>query len=215
MKILYGLYNREPDIWCERVFMPDTDMERLMRENGIKLFGIESREPIDRFDIIGFTLQYELSYTAVLNMLDLAGLPLYSRERDSSYPLVIAGGRAFPTLSQSRTFSICLCWGREDASLELFELYRKHKAGGYDKEEFLRDAARIEGVRAVLLQRQLQGRRNNSVNNPQKRRACESQKADCGGFGQRVLSRQVCGAFYRHCPRPRDERGFPRVYPRV
>ena len=87
MKILYGLYNREPDIWCERAFMPDTDMEQLMRENGIKLFGLESREPIDRFDIIGFTLQYELSYTAVLNMLDLAGLPLHSRERDSSYPL--------------------------------------------------------------------------------------------------------------------------------
>ena len=147
MKILYGLYNREPDIWCERVFMPDTDMERLMRENGIKLFGIESREPIDRFDIIGFTLQYELSYTAVLNMLDLAGLPLYSRERDSSYPLVIAGG---PCVSNPEPiadfFDLFVLGEGEDASLELFELYRKHKAGGYDKEEFLRDAARIEGV---------------------------------------------------------------------
>jgi radical SAM family uncharacterized protein len=147
MKILYGLYNREPDIWCERAFMPDTDMEQLMRENGIKLFGLESREPIDRFDIIGFTLQYELSYTAVLNMLDLAGLPLHSRERDSSYPLVIAGG---PCVSNPEPiadfFDLFVLGEGEDASLELFELYRRHKAGGYDKEKFLRDAARIEGV---------------------------------------------------------------------
>ena len=82
MKLLYGLYNQQDDVWCERVFMPDTDMEQLMRQNNIKLFGLESRDPIDTFDF-GFTLQYELSYTAVLNMLELAGLPLRAAERDS------------------------------------------------------------------------------------------------------------------------------------
>ena len=92
MKILYGLFNRREDIWCERVFMPDTDMEQLMRERQLPLFALESRDPINTFDFIGFTLQYEMSYTAVLNMLDLAGLPLRAEERDERYPLVVAGG---------------------------------------------------------------------------------------------------------------------------
>lgn len=75
MKLLYGLLNAQEDIWCERVFAPDTDMEQQMRENGVALFGLESREPIAGFDFIGFTLQYELSFTTILHMLDLAGCP--------------------------------------------------------------------------------------------------------------------------------------------
>ena len=73
MKILYGLYNSDSETWCERVFAPDTDMEALMRENNIPLYGLESRDAIAEFDFIAFTLQYEMSYTGVLNMLDLAG----------------------------------------------------------------------------------------------------------------------------------------------
>ena len=92
MKILYSLYNREENMWCERVFAPDTDMEAMMREEGIPLFGLESRDPIRDFDMVGFTLQYEMSYTAVLNMLDLAGIPLRTAQRTSLAPMVIAGG---------------------------------------------------------------------------------------------------------------------------
>ncbi len=92
MKILYGQFNERADIWCERVFAPDRDMEALMRENNIRLFGLESRDPIDGFDFIGFTLQYEMCYTTVLNMLDLAGVPLRAADRDEQYPLVVAGG---------------------------------------------------------------------------------------------------------------------------
>jgi radical SAM family uncharacterized protein len=147
MKILYGLYNQQSDVWCERVFMPDTDMEELMRQNEIKLFGIESREPINMFDFLGFTLQYELSFTAILNMLDLAGLPLRSCERDSSYPLVIAGG---PCVSNPEPiadfFDLFVIGEGEEISVELIDLYRRHKAAGYNKENFLREASKIEGI---------------------------------------------------------------------
>ena len=92
MKILYGLKNAVEDFWCERVFAPDTDMEQLMRENHIPLFALESRDPIREFDFVGFTLQYEMCYTTVLNMLDLADIPLLSAERDDTHPLVVVGG---------------------------------------------------------------------------------------------------------------------------
>ncbi len=92
MKILYGLYNTQPDTWCERVFAPDLDMEREMKANDIPLFALESRDPIKEFDFIGFTLQYEMCFTTTLHMLELAGLPLLARDRDEQYPLVIAGG---------------------------------------------------------------------------------------------------------------------------
>ena len=92
MKILYSLVNSLDYAWCERVFAPDSDMEAEMRENGVKLFALESEDDIKDFDIIGFTLMYELSYTNVLNMLDLAGIPLLSSERDSLQPIICCGG---------------------------------------------------------------------------------------------------------------------------
>lgn len=94
MKILYGLYNAQENIWCERVFAPWTDMEAKMRENGVLLYGLESGDPIREFDFIGFTLQYELSFTNVLNMLDLAGLPVLAADREGLSPIVVAGGPA-------------------------------------------------------------------------------------------------------------------------
>lgn len=92
MKILYGIFNREPDIWCERVFAPWIDMEAEMRRAGVPLYALESGDPVRDFDFIGFTLQYELSYTNVLNMLSLAGVPLLASERENIAPIVVAGG---------------------------------------------------------------------------------------------------------------------------
>ena len=92
MKILYSLVNERKDAWCERVFAPWTDMEEEMRKNDIPLYALESSDPIKDFDIIGFTMQYELSYTNVLNMLDLAQLPVFAKDRKGLTPLVIAGG---------------------------------------------------------------------------------------------------------------------------
>lgn len=147
MKLLYGLFNAQEDMWCERVFLPDTDMEAAMRENEIPLFALESRDPLREFDFIGFTLQYELSFTAVLHMLDLAGLPLRAADRDDSCPLVIAGGPCACNPEPLADFIDLFTLGEgEEVSLELMELYRRHKAKGFVKRVFLREAAEIEGV---------------------------------------------------------------------
>src|SRR5690554_2831135 len=92
MKILYGLLNERDDTYCERVFAPWTDMEARMRENRIQLFSLETRSPVGEFDMVGFTLQYEMSYTNILNMLDLAGIPLRRTDRLKGMPFVCAGG---------------------------------------------------------------------------------------------------------------------------
>ena len=147
MKLLYGLLNAQEDIWCERVFAPDTDMEQQMRENGVALFGLESREPIADFDFIGFTLQYELSFTTILHMLDLAGLPLRAADRGDDCPLVIGGGPCACNPEPLVDFFDLFTLGEgEEVNLELMALYRRHKAAGFHKAAFLRDAAQIEGV---------------------------------------------------------------------
>ncbi len=147
MKILYGLYNQDPETWCERVFAPDTDMEDLMREHNIPLFGLESRDAIADFDFIAFTLQYEMSYTGVLNMLDLAGVPLKAADRDDSHPLVIGGGPcACNPEPMADFFDLFILGEGEEVNVELNALYKAHKAAGYRKEQFLIEASAIEGV---------------------------------------------------------------------
>ncbi len=147
MKILYGLKNAVEDFWCERVFAPDTDMEALMRENGIPLFALESRDPIRDFDFVGFTLQYEMCYTTILNMLDLAQIPLRADERGEDMPLLIAGGPcACNPEPLADFFDIFIMGEGEEVNLELMELYREHKKNGYNKQRFLQAAAQIEGV---------------------------------------------------------------------
>ena len=91
-RILYGVMNQRPEVWCERCFAPWGDMEEEMRREGLLLYGLESGDPIAEFDIIGFSLGYEMAYTNVLNMLDLAGLELRSQDRRELTPLVVAGG---------------------------------------------------------------------------------------------------------------------------
>lgn len=147
MKILYGLKNAVDDFWCERVFAPDTDMETLMRENHIPLFALESRDSVRDFNFVGFTLQYEMCYTTVLNMLDLAGIPLRAADRGSDMPLVVAGGPcACNPEPLADFFDLFILGEGEEVNLELMSLYREHKQNGYDKQKFLRAAAEIEGV---------------------------------------------------------------------
>lgn len=147
IKILYGATNAVEDFWCERVFAPDTDMEALMRENNIPLFALESRDPIRSFDFIGFTLQYEMCYTTILNMLDLAGVPLRAANRGEDMPLVVAGGPcAYNPEPLADFFDIFILGEGEEVNLELLSLYREHKKKGYCKAEFLREASQMEGV---------------------------------------------------------------------
>ncbi|MDR1465905.1 MAG: TIGR03960 family B12-binding radical SAM protein [Oscillospiraceae bacterium] len=147
MKILYGLANAREDCWCERVFAPWIDMEALMRERGVPLWALESGDPVAAFDVIGFTLQYEMSYTNVLNMLDLAGLPLRAADRTGLTPLVIGGGPcACNPEPLAPFFDLFLPGEGEEVSGELLDLLKAHKAAGTDKRSFLRAAAQLPGV---------------------------------------------------------------------
>ena len=147
MKILYSLFNSRDDIWCERVFAPWVDFREVMIENNIPLFALESRDPISEFDFIGFTLQYEMSYTNVLSMLDLAGLPLKSKDRTSLSPIVVAGGPCVCNAEPIAEFIDLFFLGEgEEVDLEVIDLYKECKKNGETKEEFLKKAAKIEGV---------------------------------------------------------------------
>lgn len=147
MKILYSLVNARDDAWCERVFAPDVDMEQVMRDNGIPLYALESGEAIKDFDLIGFTMQYELSYTNVLNMLDLAGLPVRSRDRKDLTPIVIAGGACVCNAEpMAEFFDITLPGDGEEVTNELIDLLKEYKAKGATKQDFLEAAAQIKGV---------------------------------------------------------------------
>lgn len=147
MKILYGLKNSVPNWWCERVFMPEKDLEDLMRKNDIPLYGLESLDPIKDLDFIGFTLQYELSYNNVLQMLDLAGLPVLAKDRTSLTPLVVGGGPCVCNPEPMADFFDLFILGEgEEVNMELLGLYEKMKPENPTKEQFLREAAKIEGV---------------------------------------------------------------------
>ncbi len=147
IKILYSQFNAVEHIWCERVFAPWTDLEEIMRDRGIPLYALESLDPVADFDIIGFTLQYELSYTNVLNMLDLAGLPIRAADRTELKNIVVAGGPCVCNPEPLADFIDVFFPGEgEEVDLEFIELYRKHKKLGSTKQEFLREAAKIEGV---------------------------------------------------------------------
>lgn len=147
IKILYSQFNERDDIWCERVFAPAEDFEKLMREKNLPLFALESRDSIKDFDIIGFTLQYEMSYTNVLNMLDLAQIPLRADERKELSPLIVAGGPCCSNAEPLADFIDLFFLGEgEEVDLELIDLYESFKKSGGSKRDFLRAAAKIEGV---------------------------------------------------------------------
>lgn len=147
MKILYSQFNEIPDVWCERVFAPWTDMEEEMRKQHILLYALESGEPIRDFDFIGFTLQYELCYSNVLNMLDLAGVPIRSCDRTELSPLVVAGGPCVCNPEPIADFIDLFFIGEgEEVDIEVMNLYRQYKKEDRTKAEFLKAAAQIEGV---------------------------------------------------------------------
>ena len=147
MRILYGVINEMDGVWCERVFAPWGDMEAEMRKEGLPLYALESGDPIAEFDIIGFSLGYEMAYTNVLNMLDLAGLPLRSEDRKDLRPLVVAGGTSMYNPEPLAPFVDIVSLGEgEDVTVEMIQLYRKAKQEGWSKAQLLRAAAQIPGL---------------------------------------------------------------------
>lgn len=146
MKILYSVVNNRDDAWCERVFAPDNDMEEKMRENNIPLWALESGDSVRDFDLIGFTLQYELSFSNVLNMLDLAGVPIYSKDRPDLTPIVVAGGPCACNAEPMADFiDVFMLGDGEETTDLLISLVKKHKELGSSKLDFLRDVATHKG----------------------------------------------------------------------
>ncbi|MCI7264385.1 MAG: TIGR03960 family B12-binding radical SAM protein [Eubacterium coprostanoligenes] len=147
MKILYGLVNEREDAWCERVFAPDIDMEEQMRKYNVPLFALESGDYIKDFDMIGFTLMYELCYTNVLNMLDLAGIPLFSKDRTELAPIICVGGPCACNPEPIADFvDIVFLGDGEESTNAVIDLFKECKKNGASKQEFLLKAKDITGV---------------------------------------------------------------------
>ena len=147
-RILYHTINERKDTYCERVFAPWPDMEALMRENDIKLFTLETKTELDKFDMLGFTLQYEMSYTNILNMLDMSGITIRASERGEDEPIIMAGGPCAynpePLYDIVDFFEI---GEGEEMMNDVLEVYAKHKANGkVNKKEFLREISKISGI---------------------------------------------------------------------
>ena len=147
MRILYATMNRMPGVWCERVFAPWGDMEAEMRRAGIPLYALESGDPVSAFDVVAFSLGYEMAYPAVLNMLDLADIPLRSADRPELTPLVIAGGTACSNPEPMAPFFDLMIIGEgEEVNNEVLALFRQAQQAGWSKTQFLETAAKIRGV---------------------------------------------------------------------
>ena len=147
MKILYDLINRRTDALCERVFMPGADMADLMRAESLPLFSLETRHELRDFQIIGFTLQYEMSYTNILEMLDLSHIPAYARDRAENDPIIVAGGPcAFNPEPLAPFIDAFMIGDGEDVMHELIDVIRDGREAGLPKKDIFRNLARLEGV---------------------------------------------------------------------
>ena len=147
MQILYFFFNRREDTYCERCFAPWYDMEEKMRQNNVPLYALETGDPIRGLDFVMFTLQYEMSYTNILNMLDLAGIPLFAADRGEEYPIVVGGGPcAYNPEPLADFFDIFYIGEGEVSYDELLDLYKQNKAEGGSKEDFLVKALKVDGI---------------------------------------------------------------------
>lgn len=147
IQILYDMFNRREDTWCERVYSPWPDLHSILKEKEIPLFALESQDPIKDFDFLGITIQYEMCYTNILQVLDLAQIPLLSKDRDDNCPIVIGGGPcSYNPEPIADFFDIFYIGEGEEKYDDLLDLYKKHKSSGYSRSEFLHEAAKIEGL---------------------------------------------------------------------
>lgn len=147
VQILYDMFNKMEDVWCERVYSPWPDLHKIMKEEHIPLFGLESQEPIKNLDFIGLTLNYEMCYTNVLQILDLGQIPLLAKDRTEDDPLVIGGGCCTYNPEPMADFFDLFYMGEGEISFyELFDLYKKMRAEGKTRHEFLYEASKVPGI---------------------------------------------------------------------
>ncbi len=154
IQILYNMYNQRPDIWCERVYSPWTDLDQIMRERNIPLFAVESQDPVKEFDFLGITIQYEMCYTNILQILDLSQIPLHACDRAEDDPIVIGGGPCtYNPEPLADFFDLFYIGEGEVANLALTDLYLECKEQNAGRQEFLRRAAKLPGIYVPSLYR--------------------------------------------------------------
>lgn len=147
IQIIYDMLNQFEDVWCERVYSPWVDLDKIMRKEKIPLFALESQEPVKNFDFLGITLQYEMCYTNILQILDLSGIPVLSRDRNDTDPIVIGGGPcSYNPEPVCDFFDMFYIGEGETRYRELLDLYKENKASGADRKEFLKKAAQVPGI---------------------------------------------------------------------
>ena len=147
MQILYAMFNRREDVWCERLFSPWTDLDKVMREQHIPLFALESQDPVKNFDFLGFTIQYEMCYTNILQVLDLSGIPLHAADRTEEDPIVIGVGPcAYNPEPLATVFDMFYIGEGETQYDALFDLYKENKKNGGSRMDFLEAAAKLPGI---------------------------------------------------------------------
>ncbi len=147
IQILYGMFNSYDDVWCERVYSPWEDMDKLLREKDIPLFALESQDPVKNFDFLGFTIQYEMCYTNILQVLDLSGIPLLSKDRTWDDPIVIGGGPCtYNPEPIADFFDVFYIGEGETMYRQLFDLYKEAKKNNISREDFLRQMSHLPGL---------------------------------------------------------------------
>ena len=147
MMILYDMFNKRDDVWCERLFSPWTDLDKIMREEHIPLFTLESQDPVKDFDFLGITLGYEMCYTNVLQLLDLSGIALLSADREENDPVIIGGGAcAYNPEPLAEFFDLFYIGEGETVYDALFDAYKANKKAGGSRSDFLLKAAQIPGI---------------------------------------------------------------------
>ncbi|MBQ6230099.1 MAG: TIGR03960 family B12-binding radical SAM protein [Eubacterium sp.] len=147
IQILYDMFNRRKDTYCERVYSPWPDLDKIMREKNIPLFTLETQSPVKNFDFLGITLQYEMCYTNILQVIELSGFPIYASERSKDDPIVIGGGPCVFNPEPVADFFDIFYIGEGEVSYDLlFKLYKEYKHGPMAREEFLHEAAKIKGI---------------------------------------------------------------------
>ena len=147
MQILYDMFNHREDVYCERVFSPWIDLDQQMRQQQIPLFALESQDPVRDFDFLGFTIQYEMCYTNILQVLDLSGIPLHAKERGEQDPLVIGGGPCAYNPEPLAPFFDLFYIGEGETQYDvLFDLYKKIRTSNKSRWDFLKEAAQIPGI---------------------------------------------------------------------
>ena len=147
IQILYDMFNHRADVWCERVYSPWTDLDEIMRKQNIPLFALESQDPIKEFDFLGITIQYEMCYTNILQVLDLSQIPLFAKDRGNDDPIVIGGGPCtYNPEPLADFFDIFYIGEGETVYNELLDAYKEWKASGAPRKEFLERAAEIPGL---------------------------------------------------------------------